>query len=96
MFNYDTTNTNLVTLGISISVTLLLLYLLTRILKEHDENVILIKSIVFYILLYYIVSRFIIAGIEGSSVQIFQPYEEVSSFFSGSNSPAGSEEAKLP
>lgn len=82
MFNYDTTNTNLVTLGISMSATLLLLYLLTHILKEHDENVRLLKSIVFYMLIYYTVSRFIIARIEGSSVEIFQPHEEVSSFFS--------------
>lgn len=62
------------------SVTLLLLYLLTRILKNHDENAKLLKSIVFYVLIYYTVSRFIIAGIEGSSVGIFQPHEEVSSF----------------
>lgn len=81
MFNYNTTNTNLVTLGISMSVSLLLIYLITCILKKDNENVKLLKSIVFYIVIYYTISRFIIAGMEGSPVEIFQPYEQVSTSF---------------
>lgn len=81
MFNYDTSHTNLITLLISMSITIGFIFLISPVMNNNkNETINLIKTIVFYVVIYYLISRFIISFLETSPYEIFWPYKEIPSF----------------
>lgn len=81
MLNYNTTYTNIITLTLSMAITILLLYFISRVMENNkNELVVTIKNFIFYAVVYYAISRLFIAIMEGSPFEIFRPDTDITNF----------------